>query len=163
MLTRWIKGYRGYVEQLEGHPPAGAVRRVGRVYDPVYVSPLSNDSEWPTASDVRAEQKRFASEKPTSGWCEAGLWHVDEGRCWIPDGSLELQVRLLVVSHCGVGGHRGRKATVHTVRSRYSWTNLEQDATEFAEQCLLCLMTAGGFRIPPVSYTHLTLPTILLV
>ena len=66
---------------------------------------------------------------------------------WIPDNASDLQLRLLIISHCGASGHRGTAATFEALSSRF-WNNMRDDAALFLKQCLHCLPARGGDIIP---------------
>lgn len=100
VMTRWMSGYRG---------KRCAIKRVTYrlLENAVVPSPDSADFERPNVGPIREAQLNFEASKPKGATRDSrGLCQVND-HTWIPDESDEPQLRLLVVAHCGVGGHRG--------------------------------------------------------
>ena len=72
----------------------------------------------------------------------------DGGNLWIPENANELKLRLLVSAHCGEAGHRGREATLARLRPVCFWSSMEADVASCIEDCLNCVDSKGGGKIP---------------
>lgn len=71
------------------------------------------------------------------------------GDCiWIPHSAIELQMKIIVISHCSIGGHRGRAATLSVVKENFRWASMKDDVDEFLRQCIHCIITRTGEIIP---------------
>ncbi|CCI49870.1 unnamed protein product [Albugo candida] len=70
-----------------------------------------------------------------------GVTRTKSGKIWIPDEVSELQVRLCVVAHFDIGGHRGVDVTTQNVSDLHDWKTLKQDVQMFVRQCLRCSAT----------------------
>ena len=92
-----------------------------------------------------------------------GLQKVS-GRIWIPTGSSELKLKLIVCAHCGIGGHRGVEATMSILSERFVWTGLKQDVEAFVVGCLHCIVSRTGSIIPrPLAHSmHASKPNEIL-
>ena len=53
-----------------------------------------------------------------------------------------------MAAHCGAAGHRGMGATRTALQTRFWWKNLTKDVDDFCLQCLHCVTTRGGSRVP---------------
>nr|CCA21784.1 chromodomain protein putative [Albugo laibachii Nc14] len=101
------------------------VQTVCAIYEePRPLSPsLDSNYVWPTMSTiVKAQQAaniKFGQQLD-------GVYRTESGKIWITDEASELQVRLWVVAHFGIGGHRG-----------------VDDVHLFVKQCLHCSATDG--------------------
>jgi len=141
VMTRWMRGYRG---------KRCAIRRVTyRILENAVVpSPESKDFEWPNFSQIRQAQEDHVDQRPKNAERKGeSLWSVN-GRTWIPDEADDLQLRLLVVAHCGVGGHRGAESTESTLREEFTWSTLKEDVRDFVADCIHCMMAKTGHKIP---------------
>ena len=72
---------------------------------------------------------------------ETGAW-------WIPPEVDHLRLRLCVIAHGGASGHRGMKSTYEALSAKFFWKGMREDVNEFLRQCLHCLTTKGGKRVP---------------
>ena len=54
-----------------------------------------------------------------------------------------MQLRICVVAHAGLGGHRGVETTLRQVKERFEWDGLEAQVTAFVKQCLHCRGVKG--------------------
>jgi Integrase zinc binding domain/Integrase core domain len=76
-----------------------------------------------------------------------GLYRTATGLIWIPPIAEDLQLRICVMSHTGLGGHRGLKTTTDRIASLFHWRTLEEDVRTFCQSCLHCVATIGGDRV----------------
>ena len=111
-------------------------------------SPLTDNFEWPTDDVIRKSQRRHAETKPTAvvGAEDGGLMTQD-GKTWIHEDA-NLQIKLLVVAHCGACGHRGIESTKSILSEGYIWEGLVSDCQEFVKNCLRCLVGKGNHKVP---------------
>jgi hypothetical protein len=116
MLTRWAA-------------PATQARMSALMVAPI--SP-SNDEAfmWPTAAEVHRIQQHhiMSSDLDDSTGSESsellqGLTCSDDdldkdanSRAWIPSDACDLQMRICIVAHTGIGGHKGYRSTLGTIR-----------------------------------------------
>ncbi|EGZ10632.1 hypothetical protein PHYSODRAFT_304447 [Phytophthora sojae] len=77
---------------------------------------------------------------------EDGLWKDARGKIWIPDDATDLQVRICVVGHFGIAGHRGMTLTLQQISERFVWADMKSDVEFFVQRCLHCASTLSGQR-----------------
>lgn len=137
-MTRWMRGYR----------KAPSIRRVTHAlhFQGVPTSPLSDQADWPSVTELLSVQDRKASP-PCSTRNKDGLV-LSSGRVWIPDDADNLKLRLLTIAHAGCSGHRGADPTWHAVHERFTWRNQRNDVRAFVSACLLCVLSKTGSKIP---------------
>ena len=114
---------RGY-SRYRGRP--SSVRRITHVLlkKDIVDSPLTDNFEWPTDDVIRKSQRRHAETKPTAVvGAEDGRPMTQDGKTWIPEDA-NLQIKLLVVAHCGACGHRGIESTKIILSEGYIWEGL---------------------------------------
>lgn len=143
ILTRWLKGYRSERRGLR------VMAKLSKVHD-IVESPAKEDFIWPSMSMIRAAQEEHKPSPKHSGlhWDqEERIWKKND--CvWIPSQALTLQMKIIVVSHCSLGGHRGHAATESIVREHFVWTNMGEDIAEFVRSCIHCIITRTGEIVP---------------
>ena len=81
---------------------------------------------------------------------EGLFWLPVNGRAvlWIPGGAKQLQVRSMVCAHMKEAGHRGVVATLHRLSEYCCWFNTEEHVAEFVTQCLHCMDSKAGEKVP---------------
>ena len=122
-----------------------AIRQVPMEYSPM----LNANFVWPTTQEVQQVQQEHAASRPSDTSEDTnGLWSNSANQIWIPEEAANLQLRLCVVAHFGVGGHRGIKPTHDALSSRFYWQQLRQDVEFFIQRCLHCCSTTGGLPAP---------------
>jgi hypothetical protein len=150
MLSRWAC-------QPSATPTAARAVQVRRIttrgarrQEQVLLRPLdAEDFVWPTLTEVERAQRRH-----TSRGVAAGLSIRDDGLIvkgnllWIPTEELALLRRLLIISHCGPQGHRGRHAMMTQLARVFSVDRLSVHVDRFLSRCLLCQHVKGGKIIP---------------
>ena len=67
---------------------------------------------------------------------------------WIPQQDLELQLKIMVCSHCGSIGHRGMDETGSVIRENFWWSSLDQDVKALVRGCYHCIVTLTGEVVP---------------
>jgi len=101
------------------------------------VSPLANEQFfWPGMDEIRGEQKVSAEQEQEQFKEDPDKEALvnPEGRVWIPNSKL-LRERICIIAHCGVNGHRGRRA----IEAFFYWDCLEEDVKQFCRMCLHCI------------------------
>ncbi|KAH9181368.1 hypothetical protein AeNC1_016656, partial [Aphanomyces euteiches] len=81
---------------------------------------------------------------------------------WIPLSEGELQMRLCVVAHFGMGGHLGVNATRQVLSDRFWWPHMGEDVAFFVGRCLHCAATGGHVLRPFGMAPHATKPNEIL-
>ena len=76
------------------------------------------------------------------------LWTTGKGQIYVPDEDEELQLRIMVAAHCGLGGHRGYLTTCNVIKSKMIWTTVDEDVKTFVQGCLVCLLSESGIKVP---------------
>ena len=143
MLSRWAAS--------DSVPKRICHLRRQRKFSVGLVSPLNHDFIWPTLDEIskiqhaaRPSDVSFSCRSMTFDVNDEGVFCNDTGRIWIPTEAVELQLRLIIIAHCGSAGHRGQHATLMPLESRFFWENMRSDVDEFLRQCLHCLPAKGG-------------------
>lgn len=67
---------------------------------------------------------------------------------WIPSDSDEIKLKLLVLSHCGALGHRGKTTTESVLREYFVWDGMADHVATFVSSCLHCIITRTGEVVP---------------
>ena len=156
MLTRWTKGHK--------RKPTSSICSLV-LQNHQQLVPSSREVEWPSIELIKNAQVHIMED--TCGAIrrdpEDNLLKKD-GKIWIPDNSAALKLKLLVSSHCGMGGHRGVEATESIVRGKYDWPEIKNDVKSFVNGCLHCIKSRAGSRVPrPLSHTmHADSPNEIL-
>jgi hypothetical protein len=152
LLSRWGSGLR--TEAVDDQIPASfTVLRITLAEDDVNrfrVQPLVN-LVWPGLSELREAQQLLsvAARSQLSLDDATDLLMDQDHRVVIPEEAKELRVRLVVISHAGVGGgHCGQALTSKQLRAKFRWPHLEDDVQLLVKSCLHCLPTHGGMHIP---------------
>ena len=126
---------------------------------PQGLSPLQHeDFIWPTSIEILTIQTSYKQSFPLEGeapnleqkleWNnEKQLWMYEE-KIWIPNSAKELKIRLMVIAHSGTSGHRGIQITIKALKEQFYWKTITTDVEAFIKECLHCLSTTGGQKIP---------------
>ena len=120
ILTRWTKGYRNEGYELKTICSL-LVQRAEQM------APAAENIEWPDMENFRGSQaQNDGNQKIGLRFDEVdGLWKMND-RIWIPSADEELQLKLMVVSHCGIMGHRVADATKSVLRETFYWNELDK-------------------------------------
>jgi hypothetical protein len=126
MLTRWAAPPTLVQIRTEMLPP---------------VSPSSDEPfVWPTAQEIRRVQDAAlidASPLPDMPvLAEDDMYRTSGGQVWIPDASIDLQIRICIVAHTGPGGNRELRAATSSINSLSFWNSLKEDVQTFFNTCL---------------------------
>ena len=138
ILTRWLRGYRKEERGLVCSMILDTAQQM---------VPSADSIPWPSIESMRSAQER--QKRPEGLTFDEGdrLWKRD-GLIWIPQGELELQLKLMVTSHCGTVGHRGQDTTLSILRETFWWPGMKVDVQAFVRGCLHCLVSRAGVVIP---------------
>jgi Integrase zinc binding domain len=79
---------------------------------------------------------------------DAGGMRMINNALWIPDCADELQLRLCVEAHCRSAGHRANEATLGAIKEYVAWTTMTKDVRVFVQNCLHCVATIPGDKMP---------------
>lgn len=139
MLTRWVRGNRN---------ERSAPRVCSLLLEEAeQLMPRPKDLIWPDI-ETFLDAQAAASEHP-KGLAkdqDDGLWKRGN-RIWVPAHDAELQLKVLVISHAGVAGHRGQDATLSILRESFWWPKMESSVNELVQGCLHCIATRTGGMI----------------
>ena len=116
------------------------------------VVPSPDDIEWPGLQVMRASQAQ-AGNKPSNLRSGTDGLLLLQGTIWIHVSDLELRLKVLIVSHCGVMGHRGKDTTESAICWSFLWQGLSADVTSFVLGCPHCIKTQAIEVVPP-PYGH---------
>ena len=186
-VSRWsllLMGFKYHIEHITGEDNviADLLSRWGSPettisvnrlrFKPGQVNILQNkDFQWPSLTEIARLQEshlKFAPPKTKLidrliqlGTRTTTLKCTENGRIWVPNE--DLRVRLCVIAHAGLAGHRGIKQTSEILAKHFYWTRLTKDVERFCRQCLHC-RTDGPDIIPrPLgSALHGTKPNQIL-
>ena len=128
LMTRW------------GAPVQASGGRLSAVFQ-APVAPYEDESfTWPTAKDVAISQKKYIKKEDISKLKKnpSGLLVNEQGSVWIPSGDTDLKLRLCIVGHCGLGGHRGTATTIRAISDSFFWKSMKEDISVFCNSCLHC-------------------------
>jgi hypothetical protein len=159
LLSRWgsTAAQSALDAQAEGAAvwsdgPRSVMKRLVRLPLPT-PSPLAADFERPSWDSIRSAQLDHEREANQLGSTlvagKDGVLRLD-GRVWVPLGTLELQLSLLVIAHAGAMGHRGMKATEQALKETLCWAGLQDDAVAFVRECLQCRCIDGEMVPRPI-------------
>lgn len=140
ILTRWT---RGYLRERK------AMRTISSLLlQSEQLVPAAGSFKWPDMNLFLNSQSHF--NDGTTGLTRDpadGLWKK-YGKIWIPNQDLELQLKLIVVSHCGSVGHRGIDGTKSILKEDFYWKTLDHDVHELVKGCLHCIVSRAGEIVP---------------
>ena len=73
-----------------------------------------------------------------------------------------MQVRLCVVAHFGISGHRGAETSLQRLKLRFWWHGMAKDVKFFVTTCLHCASAQGSVQRPFGEAMHASKPNELL-
>ena len=76
------------------------------------------------------------------------LWSYKDGNFYVPSEDEELLLRVIVASHCRLGGHRGYITICDITKETCLWDTIDEDVKDFAQGCLACLLSESGINVP---------------
>jgi Integrase core domain/Integrase zinc binding domain len=95
---------------------------------------------------------------------DAGGMRMMDNALWIPERAVELQIRLFVEAHCRSAGHRAYEVTLGAIKEYMAWKTMAKDVKVFVQNCLRCVATIPGDKVPRPLGTqlHATKPNEIL-
>ncbi|CEP01149.1 hypothetical protein PBRA_008461, partial [Plasmodiophora brassicae] len=172
-LERWalhLQGFRYQTKSIAGEDNVwadlltrwGAGRialscRAARIMelDDLRVTPRQHpEFSWPTETEIRDAQRLLSrDEKIDNGvyFDEADrLWKNEDKAVLIPChlDCKSLRLRILIIGHCASAGHRAYDVTKQMIMERFVWKKISQDIQAMCQQCLHCITTRGGKKVP---------------
>jgi Integrase core domain/Integrase zinc binding domain len=95
---------------------------------------------------------------------DAGGMRMMNNALWAPEYAVELQLRLCVEAHCRSAGHRAYEATLGAIKEYLACTTMAKDVKVFVQNCLHCVATIPGDKVPRPLGTqlHATKPNEIL-
>jgi Integrase zinc binding domain len=79
---------------------------------------------------------------------DAGGMRMMNNELWTPERAVELQLSLCVEAHCRSAGHRAYEATLGAIKEYVAWTTMAKDFKVFVKNCLHCVATVHGEKVP---------------
>jgi len=174
-LSRWalhLLGFRYTIHHITGEDNVwsdllsrwGASQKPTPSLNLIYalpegLSPLQHeDFIWPSLKEILRIQQRYhispylEEEDPNVikklEWNNTlKIWKY-KNLVWIPHKAKELKIRIMVIAHAGTAGHKGIEITKMTLKKEFYWKTLNEDIEKFIQECLHCLTTTGGQKIP---------------
>lgn len=144
IMTRWFAGYR----KKKITSRVTAIRMTHNIENDIVQSPLSKSFIWPNAEAILASQQKHIANAPEDSENHEQKPIMIMKKIWIPQQDVELQMKLLVISHCGYNGHRGTESTLSILSEKYWWDTMQNDCKVFVMSCIHCIMSTTGHRIP---------------
>jgi hypothetical protein len=93
-----------------------------------------DDFSWPSLPEISSAQSEHGN--PPDSLILDGTLLSKEGRIWVPTHSL--QIRIMIIAHCSLAGHRGIETTIKNIEKRFWWDSMKSDVQNFVSNCLHC-------------------------
>jgi Integrase zinc binding domain len=171
LMTRWGVGWiAGSENKAHG--------KMASLFVQPYISPPDYDTvEFPSRKKYLLVQQSavdeyercqqgsaMARQEVSPQQVDAGGMRMMNNALWIPERAVELQLRLCVEAHCCSAGHRAYEATLGAIKEYVAWTTMAKDVKVFVQNCLHCVATIPGDKVPrPLStQLHATKPNEIL-
>jgi hypothetical protein len=170
-MTRWGVGWIADSENK-------AHGKMDSLFAQPYTSPPDYDTvEFPSKKEILLVQQSAVNEYDS---CQqnnatarqgappqqfnAGGMRMMNNALWIPERGVELQLRLCVEAHCRSAGHRAYEAALGAIKEYVAWTTMSKDVKVFVQNCLHCVATIPGGKVPLPLCTqlHATHPNEIL-
>ena len=141
ILTRWIRGYRN---ESKGHTAICSTL----LQEAEKLIPAAESFSRPSIDSIRhSQQEHDLPSQILELHALDGLWKTD-GRIWIPQEDLELQLKVMVTSLSGTIGHRGKDATLSMLSEDFWRPSVRRDVDALVRDRFHCILTRTGERIP---------------
>ena len=123
-------------------------QELGQIPSQYRVRPLQRkEFVWPSVEEIRDVQKEHLGQ--TLHRNSDNLAVSKSGKIKIPIEAKDLRIRLCIIAHAGGNsGHLGYQAALAKLGEYFVWPNMSRDMRDFCNNCLHCLPTKGGARIP---------------
>jgi len=137
ILTRWTRGYRNEKQLLCSIVLEEAAQLI----------PAADSIKGPDREVIRSSQQRYTRADGLVFHESERIWKRGS-KIWIPEEDLELQLKVMVCSHCGTLGHRGMDSTMSIIQEDFWWSTLAQDVSKLVRGCYHCIITRTGKVVP---------------
>ena len=149
----------------ENPRPSIQALRLATAMTDAAVKPDLEDMVWPDLGEIKRVQESTLDENNHQISDEKIEWdnnanvYVMSARgstklvVWIPNQAMNIQLRILIVAHTGIEGHRGIKTTLKNVLQFCYWTTVASDVKTFCETCLHCSVNYPQIMPRPYSET----------
>jgi hypothetical protein len=113
------------------------------------VAPLSTPDAAGEEPDFLLELVKKAQKDMTrSEWDRLDMRQCKGLHCvgtslYVPRSAVDVKIRLLIVAHCGRGGHRPAKETKLKLLEPFVWDDVADDVDTFLSSCLHCAANYG--------------------
>jgi hypothetical protein len=67
---------------------------------------------------------------------------------WIPERAVDLQLHSCVEAHCRFAGYREYEAGLGSIKEYVAWTTMANCVKVFVQNCLHCVETIPGAKLP---------------
>lgn len=111
------------------------------------LTPAANSVVWPDIDTIRTLQQRHLPNEVAELDVTEGLWKR-EGRIWILQQDLKLQLRLMVCLHCDTVRNWGKGATKSILLESLWWKSLDKDAEKVVRTCYHCVLSRSEDVVP---------------
>jgi hypothetical protein len=161
-MTRWGVGWvAGSENKAHG--------KIASLFAQPFISPADYDTvEFSSKKKILLAQQSAVNEYERYQQCnattrqevppqlvDAGGMRMMNNAPWIPERAVELQLRLCLEAHCRSAGHRVYEATLSAIKEYVAWTTMAKDVKVFVQNCLHCVATIPGNKVPRPLGTHL--------
>jgi hypothetical protein len=107
----------------------------------------------PSVNEIIESQKNAKVDletRPELKWAKHESQDIIQmhDKIWIPETDEDLFLRICVIAHGGLAGHRGVASTTRIVSKYCATIGLRSKINKFIKSCLLCLQSKGGKTIP---------------
>lgn len=115
--------------------------------------------DWPAIEEMKSAQKSPATLKPINTRRKYGTIIFNE-LIWIPFNVHNIQLKIILLSHCGVSGHGVQTATVNIAKEMYQWKKMSKDCRKVLRHFHHCITSSSSERIlrPLSSMIHASRP-----
>jgi hypothetical protein len=168
LMTRWGVGW---IEGSEHKAHAS-------LFSQPYISPPDYDTvEFPSKKEILLVQQSavdeyercqqgsaMARQEVPPQQVDVGGMRMMNNALWIPVCAVELQLSLCMEAHCCSTRHRAYEETLCAIKEYVVWTAMAKDVKVFVQNCLHCVATVPGDKVPRPLGTqiHATKPNEIL-
>lgn len=125
ILTQWVRGYLNETSIL-----CSVI-----LEESEQLFPATNAIVWPDIDVIRNSQAKHSRCEVILRDGHDCLWKKGN-QLWIPKVDLELMLKIIVCSHCGTIGHRGKDSTKSILLENFWWKTIDKDVDEVVRGCL---------------------------
>jgi hypothetical protein len=136
--------------------------KMASLFSQPYISPSDYDTvEFPSKKEILLLQQSAVNEYESfqqgnatarqevpPQQVDAGGMRMMSNVLWIPERAVELQLRLCAEAQSRSAGHRAYEVTLGAIKEYVAWTTMAKDFKVFVKNCLHCVATIPGDRVP---------------